>query len=197
VTQPTKRWWEYLLDMLLGEQTRHALAEAGAGPEALKGAVTTRVDLGTGYSQADEEARQRGEIVEFARRQIGEPYHFGAEGPADADLDRWDCSELVEHAYVAAGMRMPDGSRQQRDHCHRVHEPKPGDLAYYGPNADGIGHVEIYEGDGLIIGARSRRIGGAQVGKVQRLARMDAEGHTRFEGWYRHPDFARPTEDRA
>jgi cell wall-associated NlpC family hydrolase len=151
----------------------------------------------TGYSVAEEETTKRKEIIDFARQQLGEPYVFGAEGPADADLDRWDCSELIEHAYRHAGLVMPDGSKYQRDHCQKVITPQPADVGYFGPNAQGVGHVVMYAGNEEVIEARGKRINGVQHGVVKLTPLFEIETHPRFEGWYRHPDFSRPVEDRA
>lgn len=189
---------EWLIAFLRGLLAQQELGKLTDDRDALRLAVTGTVPLPTfGEPVADEEHRAREAIVAFARQQLGEPYVFGAEGPADKDLDRWDCSELVEHAYCSCGMSMVDGARYQRDYCQRVREPLPGDLGYFGPNSQGVPHIVIYAGDGVCIEARGRKVNGVQRGVVQNTPRFEIEAHARFEGWYRHPDFARPKEDRV
>lgn len=203
MSEPSEKGWlDWLLELLFGQavaaETEKNLRAAASAPDALTILGTAMVDLPTfGENIAEEERRQRAAIVAFARAQLGEPYQFGAEGPADQDLDRWDCAELVEHAYAHGGVPIVDGSLNQRAACQRVREPQPADLACYNADANGVGHVELYAGDGVVIGARSKKRGGVQVGAVVELARAEVEAHPRFAGWFRHPDFARPKEDRA
>lgn len=190
VDKVLKAVMEFLAGLLV-QKRLDGLGAAGSGS-------TLSLELGSGYDLDADERGKREAIVAFARRQLGEPYAFGAEGPADKDLDRWDCSELVEHSYRGgADMVIPDGARYQRDFCQRVPRPLPADLAYFGPNKDGVPHIILYAGDGVCIEARGRRVGGVQRGVVQNTPRFEVESHPRFEGWYRHPDFARSKEDRA
>lgn len=190
---------DVIVSFVRGLLTRQDLERAGADDEALKASATASADLPTfGSSVAADEERARSGIVAFARRQLGEPYAFGAEGPTDADLDRWDCSELIEHAYRAGGgMFIPDGAKYQHQFCMLVREPLPADIGYFGPNKDGIPHVVLYAGEGVCIEARSRRINGEQRGFVMNTPRHEIEAHPRFLGWLRHPDFMRPREDRV
>lgn len=177
-----------IFNFLRSQIAKQMLAKHGATGKT----VTVSATLGSGYSVEDEENRQREQIVAFARAQLGEPYVFGVEGPSDRDLDSWDCSELIEHSYANASMRIPDGTMNQRPFCQKVNEPKAADLAFLGPNANGIGHVFMYAGNGVCIEAR-----GKPISLVRETARFEVESHVRFLGWYRHPDFARPKEDRV
>lgn len=191
-----KKWHELLFEFLSGLLSKQGLRGAGAGPEAMKGALTFSQPLGSGYDADREENEKRAHIVKFCRQQIGEPYQFGVEGPSDRDLDSWDCSEIVEHAYRQAGMIIPDGTMNQRPFCQKVRQPRPGDLAFLGPNKNGIGHVVLYQGFESCVEARGNRVQGIQKGKVVETSRAEIEAHPRFLGWYRHPDFSRPKEDR-
>jgi cell wall-associated NlpC family hydrolase len=192
VIETLKRIGLFLLELL----ARAELDRGGRRPGDKT--VTTSTELEwTGYDAQIDEFKKRAIICDFVRKQEGEPYHFGAEGPADQDLERWDCAELVEHGYAAAGEHIPDGSLNQRAFCMRVTLPRPGDLACFEPNAAGVGHVEIYVGQGRVIGARSEKVNGVQKGKVRYFDQAEVEAHPRFAGWYRHPNFARPKEDRA
>jgi len=183
----TKSWWDELLDFLAGlwAQPAGAPAEASAG-------VAVPI-CATGYDRDAEEAGKRVAIVAFCEEQLGKPYLFGTEcDPAGPACDTWDCSELTENAYDRAGVRLPDGSGAQRAFCRRVLEPKAGDLGFLDPNAHGVGHVELYDGAGSTIGAE-----GVKAKAVRRIPRTWIETHPRFAGWYRHPNFALPLEERA
>lgn len=157
------------------------------------GAVSLQSDtLPTGYSQQDEETRQRLGVLRAARSMLGTPYKFGAEWePGKINPAGIDCSELVERSYrEGAGLTIPDGCVYQQAHCQRVNTPKEADLIFLGPNAKGIRHVLIVNGDGSVIHAK----GG--VGVVQE----DMEPwvrHARFQGYYRIPEWSRPLEDRC
>ena len=188
-----KTWFERLLDALLG-----GWAESQAGK------VSPGIVPGSGFGisipfggisdddYAANEAEQRAAVVAYCRRQLGEPYRLGAEGPAGSDLDEWDCSELVLHAYAAAGLSIADGSSYQFDFCSPVMIPRPGDLGFKWSDTWGrIGHVVVYTGDGTIVEARGR-----PVGMVQEVPEGEHYG-PRWRGWRRHPGFARPKEDRT
>ncbi|MFK4154807.1 NlpC/P60 family protein [Streptomyces fungicidicus] len=87
------------------------------------------------------------EAVAFARRELGKPYVWGAEGP-----DSYDCSGLTSQAWLKAGVAIPRTSQEQWRLLHRVPvaDMRPGDLIIY--NAD-ASHVSLYIGDGRMIHA--------------------------------------------
>jgi cell wall-associated NlpC family hydrolase len=91
--------------------------------------------------------------IEFALRQIGKPYQWGAAGP-----DAYDCSGLVYAAYAAAGIhiaRTTFGWRQDGPPVPLT-QIQPGDLLF-SAGADGTpinpGHVVMYLGGGQIVQA--------------------------------------------
>lgn len=103
-------------------------------------------------SEAGAEAK---EAVEYALRQTGKPYVWGAEGPST-----FDCSGLTQTSYGQPGVRLPRIAKQQfRDTAaSRVPVEKllPGDLIFYGDNANDwstIYHVGMYIGDGKMVHA--------------------------------------------
>lgn len=147
----------------------------------------------TGYSKDDADESIRRTLVEFIESQIGEPYRYGAEGPADGDLNEWDCSELLEHAFRRAGLIYPDGCVNQKAAIghRRVRQAKAGDVFFYGPNANGIPHTGMYIGSGQVVQAD-----GGKARMVTKRPQCDVELHPRFEGWFRHTDLAWPPEDR-
>jgi cell wall-associated NlpC family hydrolase len=85
--------------------------------------------------------------VEEARKQIGKPYEWGADGP-----DSFDCSGLTQWAWKAGGKSLPHSSQAQYSATSRVPvaQIQPGDLTFYGSP---IHHVGIYVGDGRMIEA--------------------------------------------
>ncbi len=90
--------------------------------------------------------------VAFARRQLGTPYVWGGNGPADGGFD---CSGLVAAAYAAAGVHLPRTAQAQYDHGPRLPAGAPlapGDLVFYGTPTR-VHHVGLYLGHGLMIDA--------------------------------------------
>lgn len=85
--------------------------------------------------------------VEYAARQLGKPYVWGAEGPGG-----YDCSGLTSQAWLSAGLVIPRTSQAQWQGLTRVPvgSMRPGDLIVYYSDAS---HVAIYIGDGEMINA--------------------------------------------
>ncbi|WP_432752740.1 C40 family peptidase [Streptomyces sp. JL2001] len=88
-----------------------------------------------------------GAALDFAVRQIGKPYSWGAEGP-----DAYDCSGLTSQAWASTGREIPRTSQEQWRTLPKVElsELRPGDLVVYFPEAT---HVAIYLGGGLVVQA--------------------------------------------
>lgn len=114
--------------------------------------------------------------------QDGERYVFGTEVPGTTS-DQWDCSELVEVACRAAGIRptVPDGAYYQWKHCTPITVPKGistrGALLFVGDGTgvgrDAITHVAWSLGDGTTIEARGSAWG---VGVWPTATRFDFAG---------------------
>ncbi|MFJ7625439.1 NlpC/P60 family protein [Streptomyces sp. NPDC097595] len=90
---------------------------------------------------------QGGQAVQYAVRQIGKPYVWGAEGPGS-----FDCSGLTSQAWANAGRVIPRTSQEQWRLLTRVpmNALRPGDLVVYFPKAT---HVALYIGNGLVVQA--------------------------------------------
>jgi len=185
-------WWaEALRDFFLGMRTEDALRAAIAPGAEVVGMVTKEIEIGSGYSVAEDEARKRAQIVAFMRSQIGKTYKLGAEVKPYTDSEVWDCSEITEQAYGRVGLSLPDGSPYQFEACQPVRSPLAGDLGFLWSDAwKRIGHVLVYTGEGTVVHA----VGGRGVVEDPRGV---WEVHTRWRGWRRHVDFARGPEDRA
>jgi len=101
------------------------------------------------------DATPRQVALAFALAQVGKAYVLGGNGP-----DVFDCSGLVQQAYLAAGIALPRLASQQRFAGTQVslEELLPGDLLYY---QDGTstrnGHISMYAGDGLAVEAANPR----------------------------------------
>lgn len=86
-------------------------------------------------------------MIAWGRRQLGERYRLGANGP-----NAWDCSSFVQGMFRAAGIAIPRTARGQRSWLakgsgHRISaaQARPGDLVFtntwLGPNV--VGHVML------------------------------------------------------
>lgn len=79
-----KPWWEQLVDLLAGFLTERDLAAAGAGPAALAGSVTGRLDLGTGYSAEAERSKNVMLLLAACDKARGNPaWRPGQPSPGD------------------------------------------------------------------------------------------------------------------
>ncbi|HEU5040900.1 MAG TPA: C40 family peptidase [Gemmatimonadales bacterium] len=92
------------------------------------------------------------QAISFARAQTGEPYQWGAAGP-----DAWDCSGLTMKAWEAGGVSLPHYSVAQYYAGTPISASalRPGDLVFWSSSSspEGIHHVALYIGDGMIVHA--------------------------------------------
>jgi cell wall-associated NlpC family hydrolase len=88
-----------------------------------------------------------GKALQYALKQIGDRYVFGAAG-----MKTWDCSGLTMRAFQTAGVSLPHSSRAQYSYGKSVKRSqlKPGDLVFFGRP---ISHVGIYLGGGKMVHA--------------------------------------------
>ena len=97
------------------------------------------------------------QAVVFALAQVGKPYVLGGNGPAV-----FDCSGLIQQAYLTAGVKLPRLASQQRFAGTRVEVDQllPGDLLYYQDGSSPRrGHISMYAGNGLVVEAANPRRG--------------------------------------
>ncbi|MGW7200323.1 NlpC/P60 family protein [Streptomyces chryseus] len=130
---------QQLADLARLEEQRTGAAQRGllaSGALGSPGSAATRAP-----------SRQGGRALEYAVRQIGKPYVWGAEGPGS-----FDCSGLTSQAWAHAGKDIPRTSQEQWRQLPKVplRELRPGDLVIYFPKAT---HVAIYLGDGMVVQA--------------------------------------------
>lgn len=108
-------------------------------------------------------------VVAFARRYLGAPYVWAADGP-----NSFDCSGFTMFVYRHFGVNLPHSSRAQIGYGERVSRNNlaPGDLVFFGSP---IHHVGIYVGGGMYIHAP--RTG--DVVKISSMSRGDFAGACR------------------
>ncbi|MEV4078699.1 C40 family peptidase [Nonomuraea fuscirosea] len=91
--------------------------------------------------------RRAAKAVAVAEAQLGDPYRYGATGPA-----AFDCSGLVQYAWRKAGVTLPRVTGRQYSALRfkvSWSDVRPGDLMFF----RGFGHVAMYVGGGRIIHA--------------------------------------------
>jgi len=105
-----------------------------------------------------------GKALQYALKQIGDRYVFGAAG-----MTTWDCSGLTMRAFQTAGVSLPHSSRAQYSYGKSVKrsELRAGDLVFFGRP---ISHVGIYLGGGKMVhaprsGSRVKVASAANLGR--------------------------------
>ncbi|MFF4254063.1 NlpC/P60 family protein [Streptomyces sp. NPDC001663] len=140
--------------------------------EAALKAQTAWLDSGILDEISAKASEQGKKAVEFATKQIGKAYEWGAEGP-----DTFDCSGLTSQAWLNAGHGIPRTSQEQWKQLKHVDikDMRPGDLIIY---FDDASHVGMYIGDGAIVHAprpgRTVTITGAGSMPILGVVRPDA-----------------------
>jgi len=126
---------------ILNSLTGAELAQVQEGTVGSGGGITNAVYTGPTGTQADT-------AVAFVFKQLGCAYVYGGTGPCSLGFD---CSGLVMKAWAAAGITIPRDTYEQWAALPHIAESaiQPGDLLFY----NGIGHVAMYVGNGMIIDA--------------------------------------------
>ena len=94
-----------------------------------------------------------GRAIAFAKRQLGKPYVYAADGP-----NSFDCSGLTMRAWEAGGVSLPHWSVAQYEQSQPVSssDARPGDLVFFSSDPNdyrSIYHVGLYLGGGMMIEA--------------------------------------------
>lgn len=97
---------------------------------------------------------RRHEVVAHAVNLLGVLYRWGGKTPAKG----LDCSGLVTWCLARAGIipalwSATHNSQALARAFPPAHDPRPGDLAFYGSSWDRVTHVMLVVGDGRVIGA--------------------------------------------
>lgn len=191
------KWWSWLVDVMAGLLASQQLKDHGSTGAT----ITKTVPLGSGYNRDTDEGFKRHVICQTALKHVGNDYKFGGKcdpNQPDANCEAMDCSGLTSECYRVAGLYYPDGTWAQSVYLAggKVKQPKEGDVFFFSPDAKGIGHTGVYAFGG-VIEARSHHTGSVQDGHVKFTAKSEIEQHPRFAGWFRHPEFKYPLEERA
>jgi cell wall-associated NlpC family hydrolase len=133
-----------------------AAAEAARKRRALQGSggvAEENPTAVTGGPRPAATAAQGRTAVDYAKRQLGKPYEWGASGPSS-----FDCSGLTMRAWAAAGISIDHWSVAQYGEGNHVSRAqlRSGDLVFFAydtSDASTIHHVGIYVGNGMMINA--------------------------------------------
>ncbi|WP_436677389.1 NlpC/P60 family protein [Lactiplantibacillus plantarum] len=106
-------------------------------------------------------------------------YVWGAAGPS-----AFDCSGLVEYTLKKMGISFPRTSGEQYKASKHVSNPKPGDLAFFGPG--GSEHVGVYIGGGKMYSAENEHDG-------MGISKVHGGGYGSFAGYGRVPGLSDST----
>jgi len=117
-----------------------ARAQGGKAPDNSKGTVTKPPAV----------SGSAGVAVRYAFSKLGDRYVYATAGP-----NTFDCSGLTMAAWKAAGKSLPHNAASQYNTVRHISKSAlaPGDLVFY----NGLGHVAIYVGSGMIIHAPNSR----------------------------------------
>jgi cell wall-associated NlpC family hydrolase len=139
------------LDVLLQEAEE---AQAAAEVEQVQ-----QVQQPSGSCPAVSSSGPGAVAANFACGQIGEPYVFGANGPAS-----WDCSGLTQQAWAQAGVSLTHHTGAQWNEAFGVSRDNaiPGDLVFFYSD---LSHVGVYIGSGLMVHAPRPGLS-VQVGSI-------------------------------
>jgi hypothetical protein len=112
------------------------------------------------------------EIIAFTKTAMCRANHYlwgGNLGP------NYDCSGLMQAAYLAEGIWLPRDSYQQADFTQRISQKEllPGDLVFFAKEVK-VNHVAMYLGEELYIHSSGKDAGRNGIG-IDRLGRGDDE----------------------
>jgi len=155
----------FTLTIICLHNTNEVKADVVVKPNVKVVVKTTNLSTGNVIKVPDREAQKnsysRGgnadipevayDVVEYAKRQLGKPYVWGAVGPSG-----FDCSGLTKYVYKNFGFDLPHYTQSQIRMGTPISKDKlaPGDLIFF--NTEGpISHVGIYIGGDKFIHAAS------------------------------------------
>ena len=107
--------------------------------------------------RANQAAKRRSDLVNFACQFVGNPYVWGGTSLTHG----CDCSGFTQTIMNKYGVSLPRVSREQARTGVKVSSEnmKPGDLIFYANRRGVVNHVGIYIGNGQVVNAASRRSG--------------------------------------
>ncbi|WP_440097724.1 C40 family peptidase [Streptosporangium sp. H16] len=146
--------------------TKKTASQAGTRAKA---ETKAKVKVKVKKSRAALQKVRAGKAVSAAKRQIGDPYRWGASGPG-----AFDCSGLVRYAWRKAGVSLPRITHSQYRSIRKKvswSNLRPGDLLFF----SGKGHVGMYVGKGRMVHSPSS-------GKTVRVVRLAGYYRSSFAG---------------
>jgi cell wall-associated NlpC family hydrolase len=119
-------------------RARAEAAAAAARALSSQSAYSSPVVAGSGGARV---------AVQWAYKELGKPYVWGAAGP-----DSFDCSGLTQYVWAKAGVYLDHYTGSQWNEGRHVSRDQlqPGDLVFFGSD---LHHVGLYIGDGNMIEA--------------------------------------------
>lgn len=140
---------------------------AAAEAQARQYGGTTQADGAGQVFQTGNAVKDR--IISTAMAQLGKPYVWGAETPAEGGFD---CSGLIDYAFRQAGIRLPGGrlttyTARNLGVSVKGKPYQPGDWII----ANGGKHMVMYVGNGQVIAAPRR----GEVVQLQPISRFDGD----------------------
>ena len=107
--------------------------------------------------RANQAAKRRSDLVNFACQFVGNPYVWGGTSLTHG----CDCSGFTQTIMGKYGVSLPRVSREQAKTGVKLSSEniKPGDLIFYANRRGVVNHVGIYIGNGQVVNAASRRSG--------------------------------------
>lgn len=132
---------------------RQEQVEADRDRAQARGAAAARAELIEQTGDVSAPSAGARAAIDFAYRQLGDPYVWGAEGP-----DSWDCSGLTMKAWAAGGKDIGHYTGIQWSRIQHIAESdlQPGDLIFWSTDPSNpvtIYHVGLYIGGGQMIHA--------------------------------------------
>ena len=120
------------------------------------GSVSAGSGNGSGSTGSGNSGVTGMDIVNFARKYVGNPYVWGGNSLTNG----CDCSGFIHLVYKNFGYTVPRYSMSFLNAGTPVEyeDMQPGDIVIY-ERLNGIGHVAIYMGDGKIVEAQSSKAG--------------------------------------
>jgi cell wall-associated NlpC family hydrolase len=102
------------------------------------------------------------QVIEFAQAAMAVPNEYLWGGTV---APNYDCSGLVQSAFMAAGIQLPRDSYQQEDFTQHIDRAdlQPGDLVFFG-TPKRTSHVALYIGDGRYIHSSGKDQGRNGIG---------------------------------
>ncbi len=113
-------------------------------------AILLLLVLGACSSAPSEASGGGDDVVPYAKKLLGTPYHYGGESPRTG----FDCSGFVRYVFrEARGVELPRTSQDISRVGVRVkgNELRPGDLVFYSTQGWPYSHVGIYIGNAKFI----------------------------------------------